>query len=510
MRFTKLLGKQTKKSPIMKAGLALVSVGTLVSAVATPASAAASAPPHYPFTVTIMTAGSQLTHAAPNSPLWEQLQKDTRANINVNWITSSNYDTKVSVELASGAPPMIMRIIHFNSDVDSAAESGAFWDLTPYIKHYKYLAAISPIIYNNIKINGQIYGIPAVRNLASYGIVYRKDWLKNVGLPVPKTITQFYNMLYAFTYDDPNKDGKNDTYGMALSSDLYPLGDFMPAFGVPNGFALKRGKLIPAQQTQGYIEALAWFHKLYVNKLINQNFPEVPVTNEEQPFLNGQAGVVVRLTNANDFITQNPSLKGKIGVLGPLKGPGGIGDYGSGGNDGMFVIPKAAVKTVAELKQVLSFLNAMSSPTVENLLYYGVKGQNYKLSKKGLVIPINQNNTADTTQMNDVLELTPLVPSSITMKTQETALQKQVTHIETVSDIKHLVNNPVASLYSQTEVEDGTQLSTILSNAEVQFIAGQISFSGVEQANQQWLKDGGQQVINQYQADLVKSKSKSK
>lgn len=497
-----------RKNLVTFVGVTVLSVGTLAGCGKTaPSSTSKTGDSKSAFTVTMMTAGGSLTHAAANSPLWQQLEKLTNANIQVQWIDDSNYDSKVSVELASGNPPAIMRLIHLNSDVTDAAQSGAFWDLGPYLKDYKYLNKINPIIYDNIKINGQIYGIPAVRPLARFGIIYRKDWLKNLGLTPPKTMDQFYNMLYDFTYKDPDKDGKNDTYGMVVSQDTFPFTELEGAFDVPFNYSVKNGKLTPAQETPQYIQALQYFQKLYKNKLINQNFSELPVNNWSQDFLNGKAGVIVGTADdAKGYVQQEPSLKGKIGVLGPLKGPDGTThDYDTGGNDGMFVIPKSTVKTVADLKKVLSFMNAMCSPDVENLLVYGVKNQNYKLVN-GYAVPINTNNTKDTAQLNDLEELSPLLQSSETLTAKPTPLDKEVDNVENVVDMKYLLTDPTASLNSKTEAQDGTQLTNLLNTAMMKFIAGQTDVSGIQAANQQWLKDGGQKVISELEAAYAKYK----
>jgi putative aldouronate transport system substrate-binding protein len=205
-------------------------------------------------------------------------------------------------------------------------------------------------------------------------------------------------------------------------------------------------------------------------------------------------------------VQQEPSLKGKIGVLGPLKGPDGTTyDYDTGGNDGMFVIPKSTVKTVADLKKVLSFMNAMCSPDVENLLVYGVKNQNYKLVN-GYAVPINTNNTKDTAQLNDLEELSPLLQSSETLTAKPTPLDKEVDNVENVVDMKYLLTDPTASLSSKTEAQDGTQLTNLLNTAMMKFIAGQTDVSGIQAANQQWLKDGGQKMLSELEAAYAKYK----
>ena len=63
--------------------------------------------------------------------------------------------------------------------------------------------------------NGKCYGFstPGGKIQKNEGVLIRKDWLDNLGLSVPKTIDEYLDVMRAFTFDDPDKNGKNDTYG---------------------------------------------------------------------------------------------------------------------------------------------------------------------------------------------------------------------------------------------------------------------------------------------------------
>ena len=51
-------------------------------------------------------------------------------------------------------------------------------------------------------------------NSATYTLLnVRQDWLDKLGLTVPKTVDDVYKVAYAFTYNDPDGNGKNDTIG---------------------------------------------------------------------------------------------------------------------------------------------------------------------------------------------------------------------------------------------------------------------------------------------------------
>lgn len=66
------------------------------------------------------------------------------------------------------------------------------------------------------KEDGKLYSIPTARVSDQHRNVLgiRQDWLDNLGLEVPVTVDEFEEVLRAFTEDDPDGNGQDDTYGM--------------------------------------------------------------------------------------------------------------------------------------------------------------------------------------------------------------------------------------------------------------------------------------------------------
>jgi putative aldouronate transport system substrate-binding protein len=139
----------------------------------------------------------------------------TNTKLEFTWVPTTAYNDKVSATLASGKMPDLM-LVRQNKDsaMLNAQLSGAFWELTPYLKDYKNLSDINEIAVTNASIQGKLYGIPRERVIARYGMTYRKDWLDKVGLEPPQTIDDIYKMAKAFTEQDPDGNGQNDTYGI--------------------------------------------------------------------------------------------------------------------------------------------------------------------------------------------------------------------------------------------------------------------------------------------------------
>ena len=90
-----------------------------------------------------------------------------------------------------------------NSSVRGALKSGMFWEVSPYLDEFPNLAAIPQDMRTSASIEGKLYGNPFMKDVARNGVILRKAWLDKLGLPVPKTTDDLFNVAKAFTEQDP-------------------------------------------------------------------------------------------------------------------------------------------------------------------------------------------------------------------------------------------------------------------------------------------------------------------
>lgn len=124
------------------------------------------------------------------------------------------------------------------------------------------------------------------------GLMIRKDWLDNLGLDMPETIDDFYNVLKAFTFNDPNRSGSNDTYAIGSSLDdfaslIYGAYGIVPNFWHEVDGGLKQGWVLPETK-----EALALLHKWYKEGLIDKDFVITQKKQVEEKFMNSRVGMI--------------------------------------------------------------------------------------------------------------------------------------------------------------------------------------------------------------------------
>ena len=101
--------------------------------------------------------------------------------------------------------------------VQQAGESGMFWDLTEILEDYPLLKENTEPYLRSLTYDGNLIAIPRRTVDRVGGLILREDWLENLNLEMPKTLDDFYNVFYAFTYDDPDGNGVDDTIGLAMA-----------------------------------------------------------------------------------------------------------------------------------------------------------------------------------------------------------------------------------------------------------------------------------------------------
>ena len=154
------------------------------------------------------------------------------------------------------------------------------------------------------KIDGKLYSLPSYSvNISRAPVAWRMDWLRKVGIDkVPETLDEFETAIYAMTFDDPDGNGKNDTYGLSESAltavfGAYGYLPYVNSQGSHSGalWQVRDGHLVNAAVQPEMKEALERIAKWYQDGVIDPEF----VTGENQggywalshSFINGRIGV---------------------------------------------------------------------------------------------------------------------------------------------------------------------------------------------------------------------------
>lgn len=106
--------------------------------------------------------------------------------------------------------------------VNDLIDSGQVKEITEDISAYmpdriKEIYKQYPTTFNPVVREGKVYGMAIAPNLTEGEVMLiRQDWLDRLDLKAPTTIEEFEQVIAAFTNEDPDGNGKKDTYGFTF------------------------------------------------------------------------------------------------------------------------------------------------------------------------------------------------------------------------------------------------------------------------------------------------------
>ncbi|WP_284642461.1 extracellular solute-binding protein [Paenibacillus silviterrae] len=510
--------KQMKSETLRKSVL-MASVLTLTAGVAAgcgggaaatndaskPAASGDASKPAAPYKMSIMLPSFNPEPMSTDGEIFKKIQSVTNTELKFNWVPSATYSDKLSATVASGELPSVITVLNQKAPfIVNSVRSGMFWELGPYLKEYKNLSRMNPIALNAISIDGKVYGIYRERDLARDGITLRKDWLDNLGLKEPNTIDEFYNVMKAFTLNDPDKNGKNDTIGLVEQQEPAGWRTMLAWHGGPADWEIKDGKASPAHLSPAYMETMKFYKKLYDEKLMNLDF--AVVKDGRQVMNKGTAGAwVANLNDANGIEEQAKKVdpKAKMTLIGALEGPKGKRTIAGSGSYGIFMIPKTSVKTEAEVKQILNYFDKLSDKEMQNMLYNGIEGRQYTV-ENGEYKKTTDPKMLVEYGMGDSSQLAVL-RDEVTTYGSELVHQRDKVWKE---NAKIAIENPVNAFISDTYSEKGKELDKLIADARTKFIMGAIDENAWKKVTEQWMQNGGSKIIEEYTAEYNKAAKK--
>lgn len=462
--------------------------------------------------------------------LVDSINEYTQMDITWEWLEQATYYDQLALRYTAGNVTDVM-VVSKNGDFINAAQSGLFWDLTDYLDDYDNLKTIPEVTRLAASYNGTVYGVPRSRTIARNGIGYRQDWLNNLGLKEPTDLASFEAMLDAFTYNDPDGDGQNNTVGLGLDGWTGAWDIMMMWFGVPDTWGLDaNGDLIHYSQTPEYKDALQHFRDWYSRGLINNGSNGIPDFRDvtagkarDELLRTSLAGVYVQvLDDARKIQTffEDQELFGQPKEGQPDRdklaftlqgyvdtGLGGKARAYNGGMNDMIAISKVGnVKTEEDLRRVLQFLNDVNDGECINLIEYGWQDVTYELDADGYVNlwsgeDLTAHGVATVDYRNGFNQIIPYftapenarpvdrAPSTMAIQVLENELYE--------ANKANIVTNYGSGYDSVTYTNNQSALDTILSEAMISYITGEIEEAALDAAIAQWLTAGGEQVTKE-------------
>ena len=350
------------------------------------------------------------SEAEPNNrTIFKRLEEKT--NVHVTWkaIQSDQWGDKISLEMSNlkTLPEFVFSAGFSDTDLLKYAKQGVIINIEEYID--KYMPNLKKVFeqapeYRTMCTdeNGHIWALPWIEQLG-----YEKTaiqtignmpfinvaWLEFLNLEMPKTVDEFEQVLIAFR---DNADALKKEFN--IEGEIIPMSCIIGSGNedcrvLTNGFGEgygdpddgrhivvdENGKVICSAMTEGYRKGCEWLHKLYTEKLIDQE----AFTQEWATYVakgkSGRYGVCFSWDVANivtismdDLIAGKgwqplPMLKADVLNLTPV-----TGSYTSGFDRGRCVITTNAKNPAL----VCAWLDQMYDPIQSPQNNWGTYGEN--------------------------------------------------------------------------------------------------------------------------------------
>lgn len=448
---------------------------------------------------------------------WQELER----RLGVRWepiITPQpDYGTRSATLIASGDIPELFTINPGQNAAQQyqAMAQGAFLDLTPYVtgdalQKYKNLAAFPAYMWENVKFQGKIFGVPKPLWRNGNLPFYRSDWAESLGLTTPASPQEVNDMLVGFTNGDPNGNGNKDTWGMGRFNSGWLTWDNILAsymFNVPNGWRLNDdGTLTNAVETEEFAAAIEFLTQLYSNGAYHPDAAAMTFADAQNNFIAGSTGLHYEGflsfygQGSVTFRAQEQNPAGRTTPLIPPSVNGGPGTvYNETGFFGYTGIPSSLdgnEERIGELLRILDYLASPFGSEEANFLSAGIEGVHHKLDPE---TGARLTNDLLRTEKGDIASAMGGQAVYFYPETPELALEVQKIALQAV---EVGIDNPVLTLYSETNVREGATLDQFGQDSITGIVTGRESLSSLAGAVEEWKGRGGDDIRNEFQEAL--------
>jgi putative aldouronate transport system substrate-binding protein len=263
-------------------------------------------------------------HAASDGAFWfpegDSLENNIytrtyseRLGINYSFLWTcpgSQYSEKMNIMLTSGDIPDVMSVDR--TTFEKLYRADMIEDLTVPIIEYaseytrKYLTGDYAGLLEAVTKDGKYYGIPNGFTYHDTGnmIWLRKDWLDKLDLEVPETLEDLEVIMDAFVAGDPDENGEDDTYAVALncsSMQTWEWGLNVSFYNIFHSYpniwykasdgSIEHG-MFGKDSRETTRNALIKANEYYNKGYISQDFATMDFDMRNEDIFNGKSGIV--------------------------------------------------------------------------------------------------------------------------------------------------------------------------------------------------------------------------
>ncbi len=337
--------------------------------------------------LTIMLSGDNTP--TENNSVLRAIEEKLGIKLNVISVPLADYTAKLNTLVASRTLPDVFQIDGDKIAAEDFRDQGMLLKLDELLaaKGESIMAEIGDVLHNSpVNQKDGVYAVfPASLDYAS-NLSIRTDWLSKLGLSMPTNLDELYEVLKAFTFNDPDGNGQNDTIGYVGSmAGMRTFEHIFGAYGicVDKPYQMEDGTVTTYMKAPLYLDAIKYLRKLYQEGILDPDFATIPLMSAFEKLWTGRVGAF----DFQDVGTTNNWMPGRYTETPPptfdfaiIAGPGGQG--GPIKQYPRYTLSTVISSTTKYPEKAMELLNYLFSEEGDELTYLGVEGLHYAWADK--------------------------------------------------------------------------------------------------------------------------------
>lgn len=464
-------------------------------------------------TITLLEGGWINTPTGDN----DLIKKWIDSTFNVDFILQNvaDFDNKALVAFSSNNPPDI--ILTGKDTLMKFHDQGVLLDdWTPYLDQLpSVVASFNELSKTSVTVGGKMLGLPKAPRANNWGLMIRKDWLQNLGLSEPTNEEELLNVLRKFTFDDPDQNGKNDTWGISSAGGGKRIGEInvlAGMYGPSSIYVTGDGKVNHSIVDGNYNKFLDFMRTIVKEKLIDPDWYTQAWEQRKSKLYSDKYGMAyyppmdlfLEMEDATEG-TVDPTKLWKPMAFPKASPEGGLRPAGDI-NSAIITVSAQAASDPVKFKRILKILDAFTYP---NKGYFalrmgiGVPGidtavtelgdgtYHYDTTQPGDKIRADNMGWVDYGTFVAVDDKTYYSDGITDITKQQIALDAEMTNMPTYPNISGLLN---------LDPQLSSDLGVLQSEFEIKYILGEVS--EYDDFKNNWLKQGGDKLLKQAEEQL--------
>lgn len=225
--------------------------------------------------------------------------------ININFKVAQSYDVYLPMMTAKSYPDVITG---YNLEKYRGRMSSMYYDevsadlgnyMEEWMPNFSRIIEEYPKIGQDLRLDtGEYTFVSSLYDVddkedriaaSERGLGIRQDWLDEVGMDIPETMEEWYNVLLAFKNYDPNGNGLQDEEPVNMCSSGWKY--FLPAYGIDDDPSIdENGNVVYGFMTESYKEYLTELNKWSNEGLIYNMFENTSIEKMKERVTGNYAG----------------------------------------------------------------------------------------------------------------------------------------------------------------------------------------------------------------------------